>query len=111
MGLQTNIKVNPPTRFEKFWAVLRGNPISLIGIVLLAGIILIALFAPVIAPYDFYTSGDAGSGDIYNAPSLAHPFGTDDAGKDVLSGFIQGARVSLIVAAISFFNCRNSFCI
>ncbi len=103
MNLQTSIRVVPPTRFERSWTALRRKPIGLAGFVMLVSIVLIAIFAPAIAPYDYYTSGDTNSGDIYNAPSPAHIFGTDDAGKDVFSGFVNGARVSLIVGFFAAF--------
>ncbi len=103
MNLQTSIRVVPPTRFERSWTALRRKPIGLVGFIMLASIVLIAIFAPVLAPYDYYTSGDTNSSDIYNAPSPAHIFGTDDAGKDVFSGFVNGARVSLIVGFFAAF--------
>ena len=104
MSLRTEIiKEIPPSALQKFWVTLRANPIGLVGLVMLTGIILIAIFAPFIAPYDYYSSGDSSSKDIYNAPSAAHVFGTDDAGKDVFSGFMQGARVSLIVGFFAAF--------
>jgi len=103
MAVQITTKVNPPNRFEKFWVTMRGNPIGLTGLVMLVSIILIAIFAPVIAPHQYYTSGDVSSSDIYNAPSSTHIFGTDDAGKDVFSEFVTGARVSLIVGFFAAF--------
>lgn len=104
MNLQTDVPLlTSPTRLEKFWLTLRASPIGLTGFIMLAIIIFIAVFAPVIAPYDYYTSAGASSSDIYNAPTSAHIFGTDDAGKDVFSGFMNGARVSLIVGFFAAF--------
>ena len=104
MALQTElIKEIPPTRVENFWTVLRRKPIGLVGFGMLVSIVLIAIVAPVIAPYDYYSTGGSGSSDIYNAPSATHLFGTDDAGKDVLSGFFHGARVSLVVGFFAAF--------
>ncbi|MGH2558859.1 MAG: ABC transporter permease, partial [Thermomicrobiales bacterium] len=62
--------------------------------VLLLTIILVAIFAPIVAPYD-PLEGDYSA--IRQSPSTAHLFGTDDIGRDVLSRIIYGARVSLIV--------------
>ena len=103
MSLQTDIKPPSSSRFAKFWRSLRGNLIGSSGLALLTVIILMAVFAPVIAPYDYYKSSDDGSASIYNAPSMDHIFGTDDAGKDVFSGFVSGARVSLIVGFFAAF--------
>ena len=56
-----------------------------------------AVFAPLLAPYDPYATVQVTILDIYQPPSPAHPLGTDDGGKDVLSSLIYGARVSLLV--------------
>jgi peptide/nickel transport system permease protein len=66
----------------------------------LAVIVLIALLAPVISPYDPIAQPDIVA--LKNlAPSLAHPFGTDSFSRDVLSRCMYGARISLSVAAIA----------
>lgn len=83
--------------FKNFWRVFRHNRLGLLGLIMLAAAIVIAVFAPLIAPTDPYARVRVKVEDIYAPPSAAHPFGTDDAGKDVLSAFIYGSRVSLIV--------------
>ncbi len=65
--------------------------------------ILIAIFAPVIAPYDPSSSEFVKIGDVYNPPSSEHWFGTDDAGQDVFSNFVFGARVSIVVGFFAAF--------
>jgi peptide/nickel transport system permease protein len=71
---------------------------AILGLVVIALFIVLALFAPLIAPYDptaqSWTS-------VRKAPSLAHWFGTDDVGRDVLTRVIYGARASLIAGCIS----------
>ncbi|HTY54000.1 MAG TPA: ABC transporter permease [Candidatus Binataceae bacterium] len=74
----------------------RANRIELVGAVMVASMIVVAILAPVLAPHDptravAATYGDPGS------PSLAFPLGTDELGRDVLSRIIYGARISLIV--------------
>jgi peptide/nickel transport system permease protein len=74
----------------------RLKPMELVGAVMVLSLVLIALFAPRLAPYDptravATTYGDPG------APSAAFPLGTDELGRDVLSRIIWGARISLIV--------------
>jgi peptide/nickel transport system permease protein len=59
--------------------------------------LLVALLAPILAPYDPYATVRVTIEDIYRAPSAAHLLGTDDGGKDVLSSLLYGARVSLLV--------------
>jgi oligopeptide/dipeptide ABC transporter ATP-binding protein len=70
---------------------------------MLVAIVLVAIFAPVLAPYDPRSYSGIETSDIYNPPSSQHWFGTDDAGKDVLSSFIYGSRVSLIVGFFAAF--------
>jgi peptide/nickel transport system permease protein len=66
------------------------------GAILLAAIVLVAVFAPVIAPAG--PRADAGAASVvFEPPSSAHLLGTDDAGGDVLSELVYGARISLAV--------------
>ncbi len=89
--------------FQNFWTTFRKNRMGLAGLIMLVAIILVAIFAPWIAPYDPYSSENVTSEDIYQPPSPEHPFGTDDAGRDVLSQFVYGARVSLVVGFFASF--------
>jgi oligopeptide/dipeptide ABC transporter ATP-binding protein len=70
---------------------------GVIGAAMLAVALIVAVFAPLIAPYDPYANVPVTITDIYQAPSPEHLLGTDDGGKDVLSSLIFGARVSLLV--------------
>src|SRR5688500_6195595 len=85
--------------------VFLRHRMGLVGAVMIAATIFVAVAAPLIAPYDPYGRVRPQISDIYQAPSAAHPLGTDDAAKDIPSSLIYGARVSLIVgftgAAIS----------
>lgn len=72
----------------------RGSPTAVIGGALVALAVLTALAAPLIAPFDPHAQ------DLerrLEPPSLAHPMGFDELGRDVLSRLIWGARVSLAV--------------
>jgi peptide/nickel transport system permease protein len=82
---------------------LGGNGLAWAGIIMLLIALIIAVFAPRIAPYDPYADIKVGIMDIYTPPSAEHLLGTDDAGRDVLSNFIYGARVSLIVGFFAAF--------
>jgi oligopeptide/dipeptide ABC transporter ATP-binding protein len=90
-------------RLLNFWRVFNKNRIGIVGLVMLIVIILMAIFAPAIAPYDSSSSAGFQVGDVYNAPSAAHWFGTDDAGQDVFSNFVFGSRVSLMVGFFAAF--------
>ena len=80
-----------------FWSRMLRQPAAVVGAVIILVLIAVALGADLIAPYDpFATSTDA-----LQAPSAAHLFGTDDLGRDVFSGVLHGARVSLLVGVVS----------
>ena len=77
---------------------LRQTRLVNFGLVILGIVVLCAIFAPVISPYDPLKQDNLA---IAQAPSSAHWLGTDDLGRDVLSRIIYGSRVSLQVGAIS----------
>jgi oligopeptide/dipeptide ABC transporter ATP-binding protein len=79
------------------WRRLLRRPMGIIGGGMLLTALVVALGAPLIAPYDPYAPVRVTIQDIFQGPSAAHLLGTDDGGKDVLSSLIHGARVSLIV--------------
>jgi peptide/nickel transport system permease protein len=70
------------------------NRLAAAGGALVAAVFILSVFAPLLSPHD-PSAIDIKS--ILTGPSLAHPFGTDDLGRDVLSRMIWGARVSLKV--------------
>ncbi len=74
----------------------RINRLEAIGALMVAVLLIVAIFAPQIAPHDPSRAVAATFGDP-GAPSLAFPLGTDQLGRDVLSRIIYGARISLIV--------------
>ena len=79
------------------WRTVLRRPLGMIGAAMLLIAVVVAIAAPLLAPYDPYVTVRVQITDIFQAPSGAHPLGTDDGGKDVLSSLIYGARVSLIV--------------
>ena len=72
---------------------LRASPQAIAGGVVLSLVVLIAVFAPLIAPYGEHEH----VGDVFAHPSGSHWLGLDDGGFDMLSLMMYGARVSLIV--------------
>lgn len=79
------------------------NPLACLGLIIFVAIVLIAIFAPLIATHD-YTAIDPLNGN--KAPSAEHLFGTDCYGRDIFSRLVYGARYSLAIGvcaqAISF---------
>lgn len=84
-------------RIRTFFRRLFNRPGAWISALVLALVVLAALAAPLIAPAD----PEAISPQLRKPPSGAHPFGTDEVGRDVLSRVIYGGRVSLRVGLIA----------
>jgi peptide/nickel transport system permease protein len=80
------------------WRRFAANQGALIGAVVLAALAASALMAPVLAPYD--PAGQHG-GEVAKPPSAAHPMGTDNFGRDVLSRALWGGRVTQLVGLLS----------
>lgn len=80
-------------KLRGFTVAIEENRQLKIGLSMLALLIIVAVFAPVIAPYNPYALSD----DMVNSPSLKYLLGTDGLGRDILSMIIYGARTSLIV--------------
>ncbi|HSE81236.1 MAG TPA: ABC transporter permease [Gaiellaceae bacterium] len=85
--------VTPPGRLGFLRSSALRRPSMIVGLTVLTLFILVAIFAPLLEPYD----PRAKTGDVYEPPSSAHWLGTDDGGADMLSLVIAGSRVSLIV--------------
>ena len=85
------------TSFGAFWHSFRRSRMGVVGGAMLVIALFAALFAPLITPYDPKETIRVTINDLYVPPSTAHWLGTDDAGRDVFTNFIYGARVSLLV--------------
>ncbi|MCG2789070.1 MAG: ABC transporter permease [Actinomycetia bacterium] len=77
---------------------LRRNKLAMLGLAIVIALILIALFAPLLAPYDPIARIKA---DSSLAPSSVHLFGTDLLGRDIFSRVIYGSRISIEVGIIA----------
>ncbi|MDQ2803535.1 MAG: ABC transporter permease subunit [Pseudomonadota bacterium] len=84
--------------FAEFWRRFRRKHVALGAGVILLLIVLAAVAAPIIAPYD---PAAPDYDNVLAGPSLAHLFGTDSYGRDILSRVIWGGRISLSVGFIS----------
>ena len=75
-----------------------ANPLSFIGFIIIVSVFILAMLAPLIAPYDpdFFNVKE-----ILLAPSAAHWMGTDGLGRDVLSRMLHGGRISLLVGLVA----------
>src|SRR5208283_4415479 len=86
----------PPIRQRsRLWRSIQQQPLAAVGILLLAGFVACAVFAPWLAPQD---PAQLDLGGRLLAPGHGHWFGTDELGRDILSRTLFGARISLEVA-------------
>ncbi len=95
---------DPETRMQarlgQFYRLARAllrNPLAMIGLGIIVLLLLVAAFAPWLAPYS------AVQGDLANRlqpPSAAHWMGTDELGRDILSRVIFGARITLMIVLL-----------
>ena len=85
------------TPLHEAWKRLRRNRPAMIGLGIIAFMLLIGLFAPLIAPYGYREQNIS---LMLATPSLEHPFGCDHLGRDILSRCIYGARYSLPIGII-----------
>ncbi|EBA06489.1 nickel transporter permease [Sagittula stellata] len=96
--LADDLATESAPRKRSFWRALVASPSGLIGLVIVAVLIVAALTAPMIAPFDPLRMA---AGPRLQPPSLDHLMGTDDFGRDVLSRIIYGARLTLQIGVIA----------
>lgn len=82
----------------------KQNPMSLLGLSIISALVLIALFAPVLAPYPA-DAGYQGQSAVhfdqkFESPNIEHPMGTDQVGRDLFSRVIFGTRLSLRLGVV-----------
>jgi peptide/nickel transport system permease protein len=87
-------------QWRLYWHLFAGSFSSMLGLALVVLFLILAIFGPVLAPYPEDTTGAVNLSQRLLSPSLAHPFGTDEMGADILSRIIVGARTSLWIGLI-----------
>jgi peptide/nickel transport system permease protein len=92
-----------PTPGQKLRARVTGHRGLLIGTVVLGILVIVAIFAPLIAPHDPYAQSlmNRMQPPVFLDGTWEHPLGTDHLGRDYLSRLIYGARVSLIIGTVA----------
>ena len=86
------------TPFKQFWRRFKGNRPAIAGGLIVLSVFVIALFAPMLSPYDPATIDVE---KVLTGPTQAHPLGTDELGRDILSRMIWGSRISLMVGFVA----------
>lgn len=99
-GLHTPLRVARGDGLGRTVRRFRQNPLSMVGLLLIAFMLLVALLAPLLVRYPRDITGAVHIADRLQPPSRAHYFGTDDVGRDVFSRTVAGARISLGVGVV-----------
>ena len=81
------------------WVALCSNGLAMVGLAIIVALVLVAILAPLLAPYDPLVGGDLRTVRLL-PPSWAHPMGTDDLARDILSRLIYGSRLTLLVVGL-----------
>lgn len=84
--------------FRQFLQVLFRSPGAKIGAIILLLLMIVAIFAPLIAPFDPLKMG---VGKNLQPPNAAHWFGTDEFGRDLFSRIVYGSRLTLMIGVIA----------
>jgi peptide/nickel transport system permease protein len=97
-ALEPTRHAEPAGRLRRAWRVARRRPASAIGVVVVVLFVAMALGAPWIASVDpLQTDWKL----VRKAPTLAHPFGTDDLGRDTFARVVWGSRISMQAGVFS----------
>ena len=81
----------------RIWLALKANRLAMVGLWIVIILALLALFAPLIAPYDPLEGIGGLRGARLVPPSWDHWMGTDDLSRDILSRILYGSRLTLLV--------------
>ncbi len=97
VGTSQGEALKPHSQWGDVWRRLRRNKLAMVGMFIVIILVLVAIFADQIAPYA-YNEEDFRNRMLF--PCAAHPFGTDNQGRDILSRVIYGGRISLLVSVM-----------
>lgn len=96
--IATAVNAAPPRSRNRAWRKFKRNRVALLGAAIVLAMVILAVFAPVLATYDpFQTSFMT----IRKPPSAAHWLGTDELGRDIYSRMLYGAQASLMAGVVS----------
>lgn len=91
---------NKERAWSSGWRRFKSNPMAVGGAIIVLFLYAVAIFAPLIAPYDPIVQGDIPR-MRYRGPGGQHLLGTDKFGRDILSRIIHGSRISLTVSFVA----------
>lgn len=85
------------SQLRDIWKRFRSNRLAMAGLIIVVLIVLSAVFANFLSPYDYDKQSFS---DRFLMPGAAHPFGTDNYGRDLFTRVLYGGRVSLLVSLL-----------
>ena len=91
-------EIKKSSMMKETWYRLKKSKLAIVGLCILIFVIVLAVFAPIIAPYGY---DEQQPDKILITPSWEFWFGTDNFGRDILSRMIYGSRITLLVGAIA----------
>lgn len=94
----TNIRESSFIVRPNWWQRFKVNRLAVVGAGIIAVMIVLAIFGPMISPY---TYADQSLVDANQSPSLSHWFGTDTLGRDIYTRVMYGARISLTIGIVA----------
>lgn len=89
--------------FRLYLKLICRNKLTAAAFIVIGLLLLLAVFAPCIAPYPEQGLGDVNMSEAFSPPSISHIFGTDEMGRDICSRIIYGARISLCISLVTIF--------
>jgi peptide/nickel transport system permease protein len=98
-AFEEQVERAPLTPAQMAWRRFRRHRMAMVGVALLAGVLIFVTVGPL-----FFSEADANRTDLslkLQAPSRAHPFGTDLTGRDVLARTIYGGQISIIIGILA----------
>jgi len=103
IDVETILRIQKISRKEEIgrnWYKFSRNPISVVGLLVVITVILLATFAPYVAPYPTHAGPYTDFANAKKPPNWTHLLGTDQIGRDILSRIIFGMRSSLLMAVV-----------
>lgn len=94
----TSFTLRPIASLKYYWYILKQNTLTSIGLAIIVALLFIALFAPWLSPYDPYETNPL---EVLQPPNLAHPFGTDTWGRDIMTRVFYATFLDISLAISS----------
>lgn len=83
---------------DYIWYILKQNNLTVVGLFIILFFVFLALFAPLLSPYDPYATDPE---NVLKPPNLMHPFGTDQWGRDILSRTLTSTQIDMVIALVT----------